>query len=334
MEAIKSWYIKNINTRVSKQQRRDILQERIIWVDNLKSFGILAVVLGHITSPLGYFIYSWHMPLFFFLAGFFLKFELSLKEFIKKDTKRLMIPYFIFAIFALVVESLKRVALNREKLEYLDEIKGIFIWMDYSSLINTYGFVLWFLPALFFSRLTIFLLNKIIKSELTQVILILSIFYSSFYFNFIFAIDNAFNAVLFIFLGSIFYRHYQNIMKLNFLTFILIAIIYYFDIPILHVASKNYENFFINVFYAMSVIFILISVMKKISLKSQLISLWANNTMLIFIIHPYTNNIGHIITETLFYGEWYYKFFISLIILQGLLLIKKRFTNRGIFQYV
>ncbi len=310
------------------------MQERIIWLDNLKTFGILAVVLGHIASPLGYFIYSWHMPLFFFLSGFFLKFELSLNEFIKKDIKRLMAPYFIFAIFALIAESLKRVALNREKLEYLDEITGIFVWMDYSSLINTYGFVLWFLPTLFLCRLLIFTLNKIIKSELTQFILIFSIFYSSFYFNFIFAIDNAFNAALFVFLGSIFFRHYQNIPKLNFLTFILIAIIYYLDIPILDVSRKIYENYFINIFYAISVIFILIFLMKKISLKSKLISSWANNTMLIFIIHPYTNNIGHIITEKLFYGEWYYKFFISVIILQGLLLIRKRFSNRGIFQYV
>jgi len=310
------------------------LQERIIWLDNLKTFGILAVVLGHIASPLGYFIYSWHMPLFFFLSGFFLKFELSLNEFIKKDIKRLMAPYFIFAIFALIAESLKRAALNREKLEYLDEITGIFVWMDYSSLINTYGFVLWFLPTLFLCRLLIFTLNKIIKSELTQFILIFSIFYSSFYFNFIFAIDNAFNAALFVFLGSIFFRHYQNIPKLNFLTFILIAIIYYLDIPILDVSRKIYENYFINIFYAISVIFILIFLMKKISLKSKLISSWANNTMLIFIIHPYTNNIGHIITEKLFYGEWYYKFFISVIILQGLLLIRKRFSNRGIFQYV
>ncbi len=310
------------------------MQERIIWLDNLKTFGILAVVLGHIASPLGYFIYSWHMPLFFFLSGFFLKFELSLNEFIKKDIKRLMAPYFIFAIFALIAESLKRAALNREKLEYLDEITGIFVWMDYSSLINTYGFVLWFLPTLFLCRLLIFTLNKIIKSELTQFILIFSIFYSSFYFNFIFAIDNAFNAALFVFLGSIFFRHYQNIPKLNFLTFILIAIIYYLDIPILDVSRKIYENYFINIFYAISVIFILIFLMKKISLKSKLISSWANNTMLIFIIHPYTNNIGHIITEKLFYGEWYYKFFISVIILQGLLLIRKRFSNRGIFQYV
>jgi hypothetical protein len=245
-----------------------------------------------------------------------------------------MAPYFIFAIFALIAESLKRVALNREKLEYLDEITGIFVWMDYSSLINTYGFVLWFLPTLFLCRLLIFTLNKIIKSELTQFILIFSIFYSSFYFNFIFAIDNAFNAALFVFLGSIFFRHYQNIPKLNFLTFILIAIIYYLDIPILDVSRKIYENYFINIFYAISVIFILIFLMKKISLKSKLISSWANNTMLIFIIHPYTNNIGHIITEKLFYGEWYYKFFISVIILQGLLLIRKRFSNRGIFQYV
>ena len=129
------------------------MQERIIWIDNLRVIGILAVILGHISSPLGNFIYSWHMPLFFLLAGFFLKHELSTKEFIVKDFTRLIIPYFIFAVLALIIETIKRAALNREGLDYLYELQGIFIWMDHPTLMNTYGFVLWFLPSLFFSRL-------------------------------------------------------------------------------------------------------------------------------------------------------------------------------------
>ena len=127
-------------------------KEKLIWIDNLKAIGIFAVILGHIASPFGTFIYSWHMPLFFMIAGFFIKFDLSLKEFIIKDFKRLMIPYFLFAIVGLLLETIKRIALHRESLDYIHEIKAVFIWMDMSSLINTYAFVLWFLPTLFFSR--------------------------------------------------------------------------------------------------------------------------------------------------------------------------------------
>jgi fucose 4-O-acetylase-like acetyltransferase len=37
--------------------------------DQVKGMAILLVVLGHIASPYSNFIYSFHVPLFFFWAG-------------------------------------------------------------------------------------------------------------------------------------------------------------------------------------------------------------------------------------------------------------------------
>ena len=82
-----------------------ILQQKINWIDNLKAIGILAVILGHITSPFGTFIFSWHMPLFFILAGFFIKYEMSIKEFIIKEFKRLMMPYFVILPFLTLAKN-------------------------------------------------------------------------------------------------------------------------------------------------------------------------------------------------------------------------------------
>jgi hypothetical protein len=56
--------------------------------------------------------------------------------------------------------------------------------------------------------------------------------------------------------------------------------------------------------------------------------------MLLFIMHPYTNNIAHIVVEKVQFGEWYLKFFISLMLLQIMLFIKQRFEDKGIFKYV
>ena len=310
------------------------MQERIIWIDNLKVIGILAVILGHIASPLGYIIYSWHMPLFFFLAGIFIKHELSTKEFITNDYNRLIIPYFIFSAIALIVETAKRVALNRDGLNYFHELEGIFLWMDHESLINTYGFVLWFLPALFFGRLFIFLLDKKIEYKLIQFIIILLLFYVSFNINLILGLDNALNILIYIFLGSLYYRFYQNDKRLFALAFIFLGLIFYYGIPSLDIASKSYENVFINVLFSLCVIFIFVSILRKINYKSKFLNLWGANTMLLFIIHPYTNNIAHVIVNKINFGDWYLKFFISLILLQAALLIKKRFENIGIFKYV
>ena len=305
------------------------MQERIIWIDNLKVIGILAVILGHISSPLGNFIYSWHMPLFFFLAGFFIKCELSTKEFIIKDFKRLMFPYFIFTAIALILETIKRMVLDRERLDYLYELQGIFIWMDYPSLMNTYAFVLWFLPSLFFSRLIIYTLNKYILSDLIKSFVVLFLFFLSFYFNIFFGIDNAFNAIIFVFLGFIFYRFYQNDKRLYIMPVVLLVIAIYFGIPNLDIAIKSYENILVNILYAVSIIYLLVLLVKKIKFRNDLLSAWSANTMILFIIHPYTNNISHIIVDKFYFGGWYLKFFISLILLQVFLQIKGKFFKEG-----
>lgn len=310
------------------------LQQKINWIDNLKTLGILAVVLGHIASPLGGFIFSWHMPLFFILAGFFIKFNLSFKEFIVKDFKRLMIPYYIFAIFGLIAEILKRYTLHRDSLNIFNELQGIFIWMDMSSLIHTYAFVLWFLPALFFAKIIFYMVHKYIAYLFLQFIVISLLFAFSFMVNLPFAFDNAMNALLFIFIGNIFYKFYQDNKFLYILPFLLMGLYVFFGIPALDMATKNYSNVFINILFATSMVYTFIMLLKKINIDNKLLKIWGGNTMLLFIIHPYTNNIAYIIVEKLHFGDWYLKFFISVVLLQIILLIKLRFENRGIFRYV
>jgi fucose 4-O-acetylase-like acetyltransferase len=51
-----------------------------------KAIGIMAVVIGHSNSPIDNFIYLWHMPLFFFISGYFYKdnYTFNIKLLIKK----------------------------------------------------------------------------------------------------------------------------------------------------------------------------------------------------------------------------------------------------------
>lgn len=52
---------------------------RLLLYDNLKAFGIILVVIGHVClyclpgddGYLGKIIYAFHMPLFFFVSGVF-----------------------------------------------------------------------------------------------------------------------------------------------------------------------------------------------------------------------------------------------------------------------
>jgi len=49
---------------------------RISWIDNLRAFGILSIILvhtGRLDSGLGLYADSFFMPLFFLISGFFVK---------------------------------------------------------------------------------------------------------------------------------------------------------------------------------------------------------------------------------------------------------------------
>lgn len=75
--------------------------ERKYWIDNLKVFGIFLVVLGHFTPNYkldfsAQYLYQFHMPLFFIISGYLAKdYKSTVKIILKKNCRRLLIPYFL-----------------------------------------------------------------------------------------------------------------------------------------------------------------------------------------------------------------------------------------------
>lgn len=58
---------------------------RIVWIDTLKALGIIAVVVGHVVpGTLAKIIFSFHMPLFFFISGFLFKEKNEVGSYFKK----------------------------------------------------------------------------------------------------------------------------------------------------------------------------------------------------------------------------------------------------------
>lgn len=74
-------------------------KERLHWLDYSKTIGMYLVILGHIKGNallLKWIIYSFHMPLFFFLSGFLHKLRIGGGKFCASLVKQLVIPFFIF----------------------------------------------------------------------------------------------------------------------------------------------------------------------------------------------------------------------------------------------
>lgn len=87
-------------------------KKRLEYIDNLKGILIIMVVLGHSIQNftpdysndfMFRFIYSFHMPLFFFVSGFVSYKEKLTWESVWKRFKQLMIPFVIWAIVKSII---------------------------------------------------------------------------------------------------------------------------------------------------------------------------------------------------------------------------------------
>ena len=184
---------------------------RIYWIDIAKGLGIIFVILGHITynSDLAKELYTFHMPLFFFLSGYVFridKYDNNIK-FIKHKIKTLLLPYFSLCSITILY------------LNYM--YPGNFIRYIYILIQMDVTTTLWFLSCLFFSELIFFYLIKTLRNDLYKIgqkIVLLTIL-GLLYYRYInvslpFKLDTCLIAISFIFLGYLFRRNkYIDINK-------------------------------------------------------------------------------------------------------------------------
>jgi acyltransferase len=78
--------------------------KRIGWIDALKGFGMILVIIGHMSIPemMRQFIFSFHMPLFFFISGYLYNGGFSAKWTLRK-LDSLLIPYVVYGAITLAV---------------------------------------------------------------------------------------------------------------------------------------------------------------------------------------------------------------------------------------
>lgn len=133
-------------------------------IDVLKGIGILLVILGHLKVPhdLSKFIFSFHMPLFFFISGFVFKSKKNW-PFTLDKFKRIMIPYYIFSTATFLLYYISNT--GNSSLTIKDFIVGTLLGIS-NDFYLAWNVVLWFLPSLFFINVLFNSLYNISKSTL------------------------------------------------------------------------------------------------------------------------------------------------------------------------
>lgn len=145
---------------------------RIKSIDIAKAFGIFLIVIGHTlrSGYLEYYIYSFHVPLFFLLSGLCWKNPISFKNLLVKKFKTIMIPYYNFAFISAIVYMflshfvLSKLMGNDEKLTILNSIWGIFYANSKTGNMD-WNKPLWFLPCLFICNIIVYFVEQTCKQK-------------------------------------------------------------------------------------------------------------------------------------------------------------------------
>lgn len=151
------------------------MRKRTIWIDNMKALGIILVLIGHNESSITQYIYSFHMPLFFFISGLLFSYngEITFIEYVKKKFKSLMIPYFkISSILFIIWYTLS--GRNQGITVVLKNLFGV-AYSQGGGEYMAWGIPMWFIPCLFLTNITLFLLLRYKKKYLLHHIFTFSI---------------------------------------------------------------------------------------------------------------------------------------------------------------
>jgi fucose 4-O-acetylase-like acetyltransferase len=189
---------------------------RVHWIDVGRGIGIIIVLYAHALNvdSIRHIFYSFHMPLFFFLSGltFHLKKDESFATSLKKATKNILIPYFLFAFLSFfywyyhVFDTVSP-----------EELQKQFFSIFYGNSNNgglIFNNILWFLPCLFVTRIAFAGISKVSTSTRFLILTLFIISIAGFLFSLFlpktklpFSTEAAINGVVFFGIGFLWHRY-------------------------------------------------------------------------------------------------------------------------------
>lgn len=151
---------------------RNEQNQRMAWLDMAKGIGLLLVILGHVQfrpEQLNVWLCSFHMPLFFFLAGLTYNAE-KYSDFcylVKNKAKTLLIPYLIFAFLTLSWRfALQIISLLSGKAISWRYLAKQTIGVVLQIRTTPYGVGVWFIPCIFVAFLYLWAIMQLYKKNI------------------------------------------------------------------------------------------------------------------------------------------------------------------------
>lgn len=298
---------------------------RLIFIDNAKGIGIILMILGHISNIpdiIHGWIYSFHMPLFFFISGYLFNKDKypNIKGYVMLKFNRLIVPYFgmAFICYFIMVFLLGKYENAFKWILGILYSRGTVEWMPNCS-------PLWFLTCLFVVEIIIYNVIKNMKKDIYIFIIIIilgllgTIVYKFILIKLPWNIDTAIIASIFSLVGFLVrkYNIFDKIKKYNEIVFIICILCSYisavYNENAVNLDGNKYGDLFLFYLGAFSGIMIIILICRKID-NIKYCSFLGKNTMPIigfnYMIMLASLKISKIFIEI----NWICNFFITLIL--------------------
>lgn len=316
----------------------------------LRGIGIFLVVLGHsfpfideINIPIYKYIhsliYSFHMPLFIMISGFFAYKILDInsfkeyKEFVLSKFKKLMIPYFTISFITIPIKLILN-SFSERKIVYQEILTDIFLYPWNNPII-----FFWFIYVLFlifvFSPLVV-KINKYIVLTLFFILSLLKIDNIAFM-----GISTIFNYSIYFFIGLYFREFYikrrESILNFKFNPINSIFLILIPTIIFILNINFNFQNIFSNLLYILKsflgiylsiILCILIYQFKNINIISSFLNILGKYSFDIYLLSWFPQIFVRIVFSQILNLNYNFVVLVSLILGFTPIIFSKYFLRR------
>jgi fucose 4-O-acetylase-like acetyltransferase len=134
--------------------------------DIARGIGMLAVIVAHmaVSKFLYNSLYTFHLPLFFIISGYFFHYDERFSYFLLKKVKGYLIPYVFFALIITLFDTAGGIAKWKWYRTFLLDTEKFIVQLRYSTL--------WFLAVLFLGVLIFWIIHWLCKSDLKKVMIV------------------------------------------------------------------------------------------------------------------------------------------------------------------
>lgn len=277
-------------------------KKRIEYIDVARGIAIVLMIIGHcleLNNPIRKIIFSFHMPLFIIISGYFYRDDKIIKC-VKNILKKLVIPYASAVLILCFIKGIGKMSI----IDILENCgKSLLVSFSFAKRWNYSIYAeslkeIWFIPMLSLIRIFFLLIKRICSNNEKSVFLIVVLSNILGYTLGIkgywlpFSCDVALVCILFYYFGYVL-KKYEILDKLLFdwksLIIILLIWIMALKIGFIELAIRHYPNGLISFVEAIAGSIIILKLSNLIHAKLKILSevlVWlGKNSLYVLIIH-------------------------------------------------